>query len=71
MIKATIGQQNTWGVVNYLGNAREWVNDRGAYLAVGGSFETAMEECDFNSSVLHDGRADAITGFRILREIDG
>ena len=71
LIKATIGQQNTWGVVNYLGNAREWVNDRGTYLAVGGSFETAMEECDFNSSVLHDGRADAITGFRILREIDG
>ena len=71
LIKATIGQQNAWGVVNYLGNAREWVNDRGTHFAVGGSFETAMEECDFNSSVLHDGRADAITGFRVLREIDG
>ena len=70
LIKATIGQQNAWGMVNYLGNAREWVNDRGSYLAVGGSFETAMEECDFNSSVRHDGNADAITGFRVLREID-
>lgn len=71
LIKASIGQQNAWGVVNYLGNAREWVNDRGRYVVVGGSFETAMEQCDFNNSEAHDGRADAITGFRVLREIDG
>lgn len=71
LIKATIGQQNAWGMVNYLGNAREWVNDRGSHLAVGGSFETAMEECSFNNSTRHEGNPDAITGFRVLREIDG
>lgn len=70
LIRASIGQQNAWGVVNYLGNAREWANDRGKYVALGGSFETAMDECSFNNSVAHDGQADSITGFRVLREID-
>lgn len=72
LIKATIGQQNAWGVVNYLGNAREVVIERGGkHLAVGGSFETPMEECDVNSSNTFSGQADAVTGFRVLREVDG
>jgi len=70
LIKTSIGQQNAWGLVNYLGNAREWANDRGKYVALGGSFETAMDECTFNNSVAQDGRADSVTGFRVLREID-
>lgn len=70
LIKASIGQQNAWGVVNYLGNAREWVTERGGkHLAVGGSFETPMDECDWNSSAAHSGQGDSVTGFRVLREI--
>ena len=68
--KASLGQQNAWGVVNYLGNAREWVlQPGGTYAAVGGSYETDMGECDFGNKVVHDGRADSLTGFRVLREI--
>jgi serine/threonine protein kinase len=68
--KASLGQQNAWGIVNHLGNAREWVlQPGGTYLAVGGSYDTDMGECNFASKLPHDGSADPLTGFRILREI--
>jgi serine/threonine protein kinase len=71
LIKASIGQKNGWGLVNHLGNAREWVTERGGrHSAVGGSFETAMDECNLQSSTPHDGAPDPITGFRVLREVD-
>ncbi len=70
LIKSSIGQQNTWGVVNYLGNAQELVTDRGGkYLAAGGSYDTEMQECDFNKQLPHSGSADNFTGFRVLREV--
>lgn len=70
LIKASLGQQNDWGLVNYLGNVREWVVERdGSVLAVGGSYDTAIEECDFNNQQSHSGNPDSFTGFRILREL--
>ncbi|MGQ9424407.1 protein kinase domain-containing protein [Gilvimarinus sp. F26214L] len=72
LVKASIGQKNRWGLVNHLGNAREWVSDRGGrYLAMGGSFETAMDECTVQHSTPHSGEPDPVTGFRVLREVDG
>ncbi|RYZ85523.1 MAG: hypothetical protein EOO68_30160 [Moraxellaceae bacterium] len=72
LIKATIGQQNPWGLVNYLGNAREWVSEPGGrHVTVGGSFETAMEDCDVTTSSAHSGQPDNQTGFRVLRELAG
>jgi len=69
--KATLGQQNTWGVVNHLGNAREWVVQRGGgYMAVGGSYDTDMQECNYGSQDTHTGAADQMTGFRVLREVE-
>ncbi len=68
--KATLGQQNSWGVVNHLGNAREWVVQRGGgYMAVGGSYETDMQECNYGNQAAHTGAADQTTGFRVLREV--
>ena len=70
LIKASVGQQNPWGVVNYLGNARELVSDSGGrYVAVGGSYETPMEDCEVTASSAFDGQPDGQTGFRVLREI--
>jgi len=70
LIKASIGQQNAWGLVNYLGNVQELVSDRGGkYLAVGGSYDTEMQECDLNKQMPHSGAADNLTGFRVLREV--
>lgn len=71
LIKTSFGQQNEWGLINYVGNVQEWVAERdGVTSAVGGSFETTFEECNINYKVNHDGRADAITGFRVVREVE-
>ena len=70
LIKSSLGQQNDWGLVNYVGNAREWVVERdGGSSAVGGSFDTLIEECDLNNHQSHSGAADDFTGFRVLREL--
>ncbi len=70
LIKASTGKQNPWGLVNYLGNARELVVDKGRYVAVGGSFMTPMQDCDVTKAETHGGKADQYTGFRLLREIE-
>ncbi len=70
LVRATAGKQNNWGLVNYLGNVREWVYDENRNLiAVGGSSSDSMSQCKVTSSVQHSGTADAQTGFRVLREI--
>lgn len=70
LTKTTLGQQNAWGLVNYLGNARELVMERGGrYIAVGGSYDTDMSECSFTNQQPHSGAADAYTGIRLVREL--
>jgi len=70
LIKVTIGKQNSWGLVNYAGNAQELALGKGRKLvALGGSFGTPMESCTELSTVSHNGKADQRTGFRLVREI--
>jgi hypothetical protein len=70
LIKSSLGQQNEWGLVNYVGNAREFVVERdGGIFAVGGSYDTPMEECDLTNQQSHNGSADSFTGFRVVREL--
>lgn len=70
LTKTTLGQQNAWGLVNHLGNARELVMERGGrYIAVGGSYDTDMSECNFTNQQPHSGSADTFTGIRVLREL--
>ena len=70
LVKAATGQQNDWGLVNYVGNAQEMVFDSGSQLvAIGGSYNDAMDNCDLNTLVSHTGSADIYTGFRVLREV--
>lgn len=70
LVKVTTGKQNPWGIVNYLGNAREWVyGDGRSLIAIGGSYKDAMDKCDITLSSLHTGKADNISGFRVLREV--
>lgn len=69
LIKTDVGAQNRWGLVNHVGNVRELVADKGGKIvAVGGSFETAMEDCTVSLTETFSG-PDDITGFRVLREI--
>jgi len=70
LVKVSIGKQNPWGLVNYLGNAREWVYGNGrSLIAMGGSYKDAMDKCDITLSSSHNGQADKISGFRVVREV--
>ncbi len=70
LVQVNIGRQNSWGLVNYVGNVQEWVYDKGRKLvAVGGSFKESMDNCDITTTVSHNGNADKATGFRVLREL--
>ena len=72
LIKTTTGKQNTWGVVNYAGNAQELVYISGRKVAaVGGSYQTAMDVCTSSAITSHTGNADEITGFRLVRDLVG
>lgn len=71
LFSSNVGTPNQWGMVNYIGNAREWVYGKGRQLvAVGGSYNSPMESCNFNTQVSSAGDADKLTGFRVLREIN-
>jgi hypothetical protein len=70
LVRYKVGKQNPWGLVNYVGNAQEWVYHGGRNLvAMGGSFRNPMENCTITTSVAHDGSADDATGFRLVREL--
>ncbi len=70
LVKVSQGKQNGWGLVNYIGNAQEWVYDKSRTLvAVGGSYNDPMENCDVSTLRPHTGKADKETGFRVIREL--
>ncbi|MGD8568693.1 MAG: bifunctional serine/threonine-protein kinase/formylglycine-generating enzyme family protein [Gammaproteobacteria bacterium] len=68
----TTGKKNKWGLVNYVGNAQEWVlkNNRDLFAA-GGAHTDPFRECTVDKERPHNGKPDAITGFRLLRELRG
>jgi len=70
LLRVNTGVQNDWGLVNYFGNAQEWVYDENRNLvAVGGSFIDSMDKCNADSIVPHSGKADNVTGFRVVRDV--
>ncbi len=69
LISASFGEANAWGLVNAVGNAREWATAGNGVVARGGAFEDPLESCGVESERAHDGGADAATGFRLVREI--
>lgn len=70
LVSSNSGKQNEWGLVNYVGNAQEWVYKHNSQLYVaGGSYQDQFSECRIEKLVKHDGSASEITGFRVVREI--
>jgi hypothetical protein len=66
------GGQNSWGIMNYVGNAQEWViGSSGGYEARGGAYKDRLGTCKIELSRPHAGDADNLTGFRIVRELGG
>ena len=69
LVTALSGKPNGWGLINYVGNAREWVTSGGSLVARGGAFTDPMSECRISLQEPHNGNADPKTGFRLLREL--
>ncbi|NKC14923.1 MAG: protein kinase [Gammaproteobacteria bacterium] len=69
LVTALSGKQNGWGLINYIGNAKEMVRT-GSNIAVrGGGFTDPMAKCNVSSREQYNGKADPHVGFRLLREI--
>ena len=64
------GTDNNWGLRNYIGNAREWVDAGGALEARGGAYTDAKENCSVTARVAHSGEPDNITGMRLVRAVE-
>ena len=72
LIKARVGKENDWGLVNHVGNVQEWAQSRGGRtVALGGSRKDSLSDCVVTTMRLHAGKADDVTGFRIAREVSG
>jgi serine/threonine protein kinase/uncharacterized protein YciI len=63
------GGPNNWGLYNYAGNAQEWVRTGASIAARGGAYTDNVSDCTAAMSRPHSGNADAVTGFRVLREL--
>ena len=70
LMEVNRGGQNKWGIMNYIGNAQEWViGSSGGYEARGGSYKDRLGSCKTSFARSHSGEADEQTGFRLVREI--
>ncbi|MFV8783871.1 protein kinase domain-containing protein [Microbulbifer sp. SA54] len=70
LVPSTSGAANQYGIVNAVGNVQEWVlGSDGDLLAAGGNHLDAMSRCLTTSKIMHDGAADEVTGFRVVRSL--
>jgi len=69
IVSVASGQQNGWGLKNYIGNVQEWVIDGSNVKARGGAYEDSHSKCDPSLERPHSGQADSTTGFRLI--LDG
>jgi serine/threonine protein kinase len=60
--------RNGFGLVNMVGNAREFVKGGGGFEARGGAHVDSFDRCS-TDLVKPGGEADPATGFRVVREI--
>lgn len=68
VLSAKSGKSNRWGLINYVGNVQELVRKSdGSYAAAGGSYQDAMSKCKVSLEKNHNGSADELTGFRVVR----
>lgn len=68
VVSVKSGKSNGWGLKNYVGNVQEWVTDGNTTTARGGAFTDAHSKCEISLERSHDGSADDVTGFRLIRE---
>ncbi|HWP94480.1 MAG TPA: bifunctional serine/threonine-protein kinase/formylglycine-generating enzyme family protein [Gammaproteobacteria bacterium] len=70
MLAIKAGRPNPWGLINYVGNAQEWVMKGGSVVARGGAYQDPLSSCGIDLVKPSSGSPDALTGFRVARNID-
>ena len=69
-VSVVSGQQNGWGLKNYIGNVQEWViEDDNSVKARGGAYDDAFSNCGISLVKPQNGEPDPTTGFRVV--LDG
>ena len=68
VVSVKSGKSNGWGLKNYVGNVQEWVLDGETTEAEGGAYTDPHSKCDISLERAHNGAADDITGFRLIRD---
>ncbi|MHC8441408.1 MAG: bifunctional serine/threonine-protein kinase/formylglycine-generating enzyme family protein [Candidatus Eutrophobiaceae bacterium] len=68
LISVKSGGSNAWGLKNYIGNVQEWVLGEERMFVVGGAYTDAHSKCKVGLTREQGDGADAVTGFRLLRE---
>ncbi|HHM05132.1 MAG TPA: hypothetical protein ENJ19_05235 [Gammaproteobacteria bacterium] len=69
LLSVRSGKHNGWGLMNYVGNAQEWVLAGQAVEVRGGSYRDPLAQCAVSLRRNHSGKADDVTGFRLVREL--
>lgn len=69
LVEIKTGKPNGWGLINYVGNAREIVQDGGSLAVRGGAYTDNIADCEVSATHAYDGKSDKITGFRLVRVI--
>ena len=67
MVPAESGAQNNWGLINYVGNVDEIVQDKNGYRLVGGNFTDSISDCTIKLSKPFS--LSATSGFRLVRSL--
>ncbi len=62
------GKPNGWGLINYIGNAQEWVDSPSGKTVRGAAYTDNFSNCEIAMKRDHDGRADGSTGFRLVQD---
>ncbi|MCW8932449.1 MAG: protein kinase [Gammaproteobacteria bacterium] len=70
LLSANTGQSNPWGIMNIVGNAREFVIDQSKTIARGGAYNDSINNCTVDSKQTNIGSGDIATGFRVIRMIN-
>lgn len=70
MNEARTGTSNPWGMTNYVGNAQEFVVKGSGTAVRGGAYTDSLSICSIDLVKPSSGAAEAVTGFRISRDID-
>jgi len=68
-VNVTSGKPNSWGLINHVGNVQEWATKRGDIFALGGNHTDPISACNVRASRRHKGKADVLTGLRVIRTI--